>query len=196
MKKKIYSYYESFPMRRQEEEFACANIWKGTWEKHGWEAIMLNNSHAKMGSQHQKMISRLFVASKALPAGAQNDFQPIQVKFSRLFALHHAGGGWLSDYDVVNSGFTPQMAEEIEKKCQLFFFDSEKTHLIYVSSAISQAAMQKLMSETLVENEKIRSENEIFSLNTENFESLRNIIHVQANRTEKKSEMMKKIIVS
>lgn len=196
MKKKIYSYYESFPMRRQEEEFACANVWKGSWEKHGWEPIMLNSSHAKNNALHQKMIGKLFLAVKNLPFSVQNNFQPVQVRFSRLFALHNAGGGWLSDYDVVNCGFTPAMADAIEKNCQLFFFDSEKTHLVYVSNTISQATMQKLLSDSLVENEKIRSENEIFGLEQKNYDCLCNIVHIQCDRTEKKSDAMKKLIAS
>jgi len=183
-------------LRRQEEEFACANIWKATWEKNGWSTVMLNNSHAKANQFHQKMIAKLLNASKQLPASEQNNFQPNQVRFSRLFALAAAGGGWLSNYDVVNKGFTASMATELERQNSIICAGNEKPHLVFMSSAIAFSLLQKILAEELVENGKLKQEIQFFSLQNENFPFSDKIIHVKSLAGEKKSENMKKIAES
>ena len=105
MKPKIYSYYESVQLRPQDEQFACANVWKSTWEAQGWDPVMLNRSHAQGSPLHLKLMTKLTRLAPVLPNELQNNFAFICARFSRWCALHAAGGGWMSDYDVANISF-------------------------------------------------------------------------------------------
>ncbi len=193
---RIYSYYESFPMRKQEEEFQKANIWKATWEKHGWQTSMLNNSHAKSSPHVQKLVAKLLRMANEMPIAIQNNFQPVMVRFLRVAALHAAGGGWYCDYDVVNCGFTPAMAQEIAKENSVFLFGEPKSSLIFATSAIAGACVLKIASGNIVENEKLKSDFEIFSAPRKKYDFLGKIVHVQSVAGEKKSDAMKKIAES
>ena len=129
MKPKIYAYYESIQTRNQNEEFSCANIWKESWEKYGWEPVMLNSSHSKGSSLQQKLISRILKAVPHLSLEDQNNLQRLIVRFSRWCALHAARGGWMSDYDVVNIGFTPEDAEKMASTDSLIVLEIGRAHV-------------------------------------------------------------------
>jgi hypothetical protein len=193
MKKTIYSYYESLQARNQAEEFECANIWKATWEAAGWNTVMLNTSHAKISPLYQKLMGKLLTFSAALPSELQNIFPEIQVKFSRWCALHAAGGGWMSDYDVVNKSFTCADADEIEKTNSIYIFNREKCCLFYANSDLAMGSVMRFISEDLHEGSLLKKEADILGFTKETNQIGDKVIHVGKKNSEKKSENMKKI---
>jgi len=128
--KQIFAYYESIPGSNQGDEFVCANHWKASWEANGWTCTMLNKSHATISPLLTKLMWHLIQMNIK---GAR------AARYVRWCALHAAGGGWMSDYDVANLGFSKNEAEAMEKDgphlivgepCYLFY--ASKDHLGYM----------------------------------------------------------------
>ena len=143
--KNIYAFYTSIQTANQNEEFACANWWKTSWEKMGWKPVMLNRSHAQGSHLYNKLASKMINASGSLSPERRNELDWLMARFTRWCALHAAGGGWMSDYDVFNLDFSTEKADEIEKK-QSLYVCGEPTYLFYASRDMCSAAIMKFIS--------------------------------------------------
>lgn len=134
--KTIHAYYESIPTIRQEEEFSCSNFWKGSWEKSGWNTLMLNKTHSSASPLFRMLMAKL-VKESVHPR--------IACRFTRWCALHAAGGGWMSDYDVLNKGFTPKMASEIEALHQLQLVAGAGSYIFYATKEKAEEVIRKFI---------------------------------------------------
>jgi hypothetical protein len=161
MKKRVFAYYESLQSVDQPEEFSCSNLWKQSWERQGWECVMLNNSHAKGSSLHLKMVKKLMELSNSLPPELAGEFPKIMARFIRWCALHAAGGGWMSDYDVANINFPASIAQQHEETGTLQVITGEPAWLFYATPGHCSAAINKFLNENLVEGTRLRTESEI-----------------------------------
>jgi len=193
MKPKIYSYYESISTRRQEEEFGRANAWKESWIKHGWEPIMLNNSHAKGSPLFQKLVAKIFRVAPDLSLSYQNSFQQVIIRFVKWCALHAAGGGWMSEYDVINSGFTKSDAENFEKK-SLVLMGEKKSFLIYVNEEMCRSCISTFISDSINIGDKIKSEFDILNCDNSLADVDGKLIHPEFELGKSKAEIMKILI--
>jgi hypothetical protein len=193
MKPKIYSYYESIPTRRQEEEFGRANVWKESWTQHGWEPIMLNNSHAKGSPLFQKLVAKTLRVAPDLSAADQNNFQKTIIRFVKWCALHAAGGGWMSEYDVVNSGFTKSDAENFEKK-SLVLIGGKKLFLFYANVDMCRSCISTFISDDINIGPEIKSEFDILNCTNSLGETDGKVIHPEFEVGKSKVEIMKNLI--
>jgi hypothetical protein len=193
MKPKIYSYYESIPTRRQEEEFGRSHVWKASWERNGWEPIMLNNSHAKGSPLFQKLVAKILRVAPELSAADQNNFQKIIIRFVKWCALHAAGGGWMSEYDVVNSGFTKSDAENFEKK-SLVLMGDKKSFLMFVNEEMCRSCISTFISDSINIGDKIKSEFDILNCENSLAEAHGKVIHPEFELGKSKAELMKSLI--
>lgn len=159
--KRIYAYYESLPLVDQSMEFSKANLWKESWTRAGWNPVMLNTSHAQLSNVRNKLFTKLFQAFPSLNKDENECENTLRLRLNRLCALHAAGGGWMSDYDVLNAGFSPQLAEAYEKNS--FVISGKPAYLIWVSNEIINAAMSKILNTDLVQNGKMLYEQDIFN---------------------------------
>jgi hypothetical protein len=175
---KVYAFYQSIPTADQAEEFACANWWKTSWTANGWEPVMLNRSHAQGSSLYNKLQQKL-AQSGVGKQWLQSRVAWFHARFSRWCALHAAGGGWMSDYDVLNIGFAPEMAKEHQDKTLLI--NPGPAYLFYATKEHCGNAIKKFLLEDLTENESVRSEFEI--LNAEpNFGTILESVYHARNR--------------
>jgi hypothetical protein len=194
MKPKIYAYYESIQTRNQQEEFACAHIWKESWEKHGWEPVMLNNSHSKGSALQQKLIAKILKATPLLSLEDQNNLQRLMVRFSRWCALHAARGGWLSDYDVVNVGFTPEDAEKMASADSLIIIGDPRAYLIHANNDICAGSISKFISEDIMNGNTIKSESQLLNFSKEYDDMNKKIVHARKSSDKPKLAMMREIL--
>lgn len=194
MKPKIYAYYESIQTKNQPEEFACANIWKESWQKNGWEAVMLNTSHAKGSNLYQKLVSRILKTLPLFSLEDQNNLQRVMVRFARWCALDAARGGWMSDYDCVNIGFTPQDADELTKSDALIVIGSPRAHLFYANHEICGGTVSKFIADGIMNGNSIASESELLNFNKEYPDMNKKIVHVRKSDDKTKSQMMRTIL--
>ena len=184
--KRIYAYYESIQTVPQPEEFQKANYWKTSWEKNGWECVMLNKSHAQGSNLHAKLIAKLMKVALGMPQELLPRFPHLLARYSRLAALHAAGGGWLSDYDVVNIGFTPEMAEKYENNT-LIVAPDVPSYLFYATREHCGAMISKLLYSEFVIGGKFLPESEILDIKVNIDEIIANLAHCETSEKMKES---------
>lgn len=156
--KKVYAYYQSIPLSNQPEEFACANWWKQSWEKIGWQTSMLNRSHAQASSLYNKLTQKLMNTAHGLPPELATRFDWIIARYIRWCALHAAGGGWMSDYDVLNKGFNPEIAEEHERNGTLHINNDDLAYVFYATQEHCANAIKKFIQDPIIEGNKVLHE--------------------------------------
>lgn len=159
--KNIYAYYESIPTRDQALEFSKANLWKESWTRAGWNPVMLNTSHSQISPQKIKITKKLLQIYPLLNKEKNESEQVIQIRFNRICALHAAGGGWISDYDVLNLGFTPSIATAHEGNP--FVIAGNPANVFFMSRDICNAAMQKILNDELITDGRMHFEQDIFN---------------------------------
>ena len=187
MKKKIYAFYQSIPAWPQSEEFARANLWKQSWQKAGWECVMLNSSHAK-GTNQQIKLGRKMAEDPTFRLTNQK----LVARFMRWCALMSAGGGWMSDYDVLNIGFTPKDAEALEKENQLHLLLDRPSCVFYATKNMCANVIQMFLSSVLSDNNVSRNECLILNYSDPGLTNLADkIFHPSAKK--KSEEMAKKL---
>ena len=122
---KIYTYYTNIRFRDQDE---LIHLWKESWERMGFEAIVLNEKYAQMHPDYQDFIDKIrFIHSKVTGkpiklyglccyvrwlayAMVGRDEDPTTPAMNERFLV--------SDYDVINNGWKPS------------YFSSEKMHFL------------------------------------------------------------------
>jgi hypothetical protein len=187
MKPKIYSYYESIQTLPQAEQFARANYWKTSWEKNGWDCVMLNRSHAQASNAYQKFMAKIMKMSFDLPMDYQHVFPHIIARYSRWSALHAAGGGWMSDYDVVNIDFTPHDAGKFESTLNIV--SGEPCYLFFATREHCASVISKFIQEDFFVDNKLRFESEILGVESKLSDMLKQVRHIEKS-DKPKSEVM------
>jgi hypothetical protein len=189
--KNIYGYYESLQAFPQEEQFACANAWKSSWKQQGWEPVMLNTSHAKNSNFYFKLTKKLVELANILGANTGHDYSKAAARYRRWCALHAAGGGWMSDYDVVNVRFSRSEAESKESAGTLLCVAKEPAYLFFATQQHCSAALAKFIAEPLEENGLARNEADVLNLSSSLDEILPLVFHAKkTTERSKSSEMM------
>lgn len=187
---KINAYYQSIPASDQPEEFACANWWKTSWTANGWEPVMLNRSHAQASSFYSKLQQKL--AGLAMSSQELVARMPWHhARFTRWCALHAAGGGWMSDYDVLNIDLSPEEAKKVTDKTLLV--NEGPAYLFYATKEHCGNVLKKFLMEDLSESGKIRPEIEILGLEPEMGTIVERVVHVQTRGERNRSIRMREI---
>ena len=117
--KSIFGFYTPILNSDQAEQFSRANYWKHSWEKSGWKASMLNRTHAQASPFYTKIQRKVMESVVGTPFQHGMERDNISSRYARWCALHSAKGGWLSHYDTVNLGFSPEAASQKETEGQL-----------------------------------------------------------------------------
>lgn len=93
----VYCYFEPiFP-----EEISLLILWSESWKKHGWEPVILNQDNLPVW-----LSKRFDFCVSELPT--VNHLQFERAAYRRHLAMCSVGGGFLTDYDVINYGFRPE----------------------------------------------------------------------------------------
>jgi hypothetical protein len=118
-------------------------------------------------------------------------------RFVRWCGLHLGSGGWLSDYDVLNLGFTPEMADKIEKETDIAVPKSGHAWLVYATpKASADACRDFTFGEMFVPPDwtETLTESEILKIKKDYFTDLP-LVHVNnPNPGEKKHDAMARIL--
>jgi len=191
--KKIYAYYESIPLSCQQEEFGCANYWKHSWTANGWEPVMLNRSHAQGSPLYLKMQAKLVKQALGISMDLRNQTPWITARFVRWCALHAAGGGWMSDYDVANLGFTPEQADVHENYATIQINDDAPAYVFYATQDHCANAIKKFIQDDLIDGSKVLNEAQILGLKSGLHECLLLLHHAKSSGAEKRSDVMKSL---
>lgn len=197
MRKKIFAFYRSILDVDQTGEFAQASIWKQSWEAQGWECVMLNSSHITQSPFANILMSRVMGLRQFNPSITNEALDRMMARAARWAALDAGGGGWLSDYDVVNVGFTPAMADEIEKEADIAVPKTESAWLIYANRQAASAATRDLAYGPIFKAPEWKTfcpEHDLLKIKKDYFEGLP-LVHVTSVKaSEKKHEVMAQVL--
>lgn len=99
----VYTYYEVVPgLWSEDSQRKLIEIWKKSWRNHGWNPIVLNEKFVSTHPRYRFFKEHFW----ALPTEYGHDYEG--ACFLRWLAVAHAGGGMMTDYDVINYGFKPR----------------------------------------------------------------------------------------
>lgn len=99
----VYTYYMQVPgLWSDESQKALIELWKKSWTKHGWNPIVLTEADAQKHARYSDF-KKVFWE---FPTPYGHDYEGSC--FMRWVAMAAVGGGFLSDYDVINYGFAPR----------------------------------------------------------------------------------------
>lgn len=187
---KVYAYYQNIAQSKQGEEFACANWWKTSWTNQGWEPVMLNRSHALGSPLYNKLQQKLMSNSMGLHPELLNRFDWMVARFIRWCALYAAGGGWMTDYDVVNKRFTPEIAKAYESHGTIHINGDEPAYIFYATKEHCANAIKKFVQESIVDGNKVVNESEILGVENTLSDILDLIHHAKSSDLEIRSQIM------
>ena len=196
MRKKVYAFYKPTLSISQNEEFACANVWKASWEYAGWECVMLNQSHSSGSTHYQTLLGKLFAEARARVGISEDTVARLQSRFGRWCVLLSVGGGWMTDYDVVNLGFTPAMADEIEKETGIATNTKAPAWIIYATAQECFDACRDFVQRSLFKKSKPtepETEAKILGIKKDYFKGVDTLVHVSG---EERSEKMRLIFTN
>ena len=119
-----------------------------------------------------------------------NKFDWIVARYIRWCALFAAGGGWMTDYDVVNKEFTPEVAKSYEDHGTLHINGGEPAHIFYATKEHCANAIKKFVQEPLVEGNKLINESETLGVENTLGDILKFIHHAKSSKLEVRSQVM------
>lgn len=147
---------------------------------------MLNRSHAQVSLKYNKLLQKL-VGELRHSQDLRHRFDWIVARFVRWAALHASGGGWMSDYDVLNAGFTPEAAR---KHTGTISISDGPAFLFYVTPEHAMNVINKFIAEDLADGKNIKNECSVLNVQPTSFDL---IVHAKSGEGKKRSEVMTKI---
>ena len=96
---KAHCYYEPIPGSGAEP---IIELWRTSWERNGWSCVILG----EQDFLRLPFSQALDFAARRLPT--VNNWIYERACYRRWLAMAGIGGGLMTDYDVINVGFTPQ----------------------------------------------------------------------------------------
>jgi hypothetical protein len=101
---RIHTFHDN--IGRDQSALPLVYFWKERWERQGWEAVILGRDDAQKHPQW----AGLATAYDRLPTvnGKPYEF----ACYVRWLAMEMAGGGWMTDSDVIPYGFQPRAPTE------------------------------------------------------------------------------------
>jgi len=107
MTPEVYTFHEPVAGKREADEVALIELWARSWRQHGWEPKVLSQSAIPDSPSNRKLISKL----RKLPSRNKPGLD--LWCYMRWLAVAEQGGGFMSDYDVINYGFEPRQAGKL-----------------------------------------------------------------------------------
>jgi hypothetical protein len=114
----VYTYYQ--PLAGFGKQVELINLWKKSWAQNGWKPVVIGSDQAQ---RDWKEFKRVLSAAEKLPTKNPRTYE--NNCYLRHLAMKNAGGGLMTDYDVMNYGFVP--GDVPVKPCKdMLFLDPSK----------------------------------------------------------------------
>lgn len=101
---KVFTFFADVEDKDRVAEMALIELWSESWKRQGWQPIVLNDSSLDR-DESTRTLMRHF---ERLPS--QNRRNLDRWCYARWLAVAQQGGGFMSDYDVINYSFAPREA--------------------------------------------------------------------------------------
>lgn len=102
----IYTYYHPI-YEDQTDQIRLIELWKDTWAANGWNPCIIGIEHAKMNPRFDEY----YEVFSQFPTINSKEYE--LSCFLRWVAMEYIGDGVLTDYDVMNYGFSPIVVDNI-----------------------------------------------------------------------------------
>lgn len=140
----VFTYFSPLESIDGEEQRMLISLWEYSWRKYGWNPVALSEDDIK-----DSATSGVFASLPSCnPAGYD------RACFDRWLAMAGVGGGFMSDYDVMNLGLKPFEVPErltvyqIENPCPSFVGGSgEEFHRMALLFAKKAASMAEVVDD-------------------------------------------------
>jgi hypothetical protein len=99
---RIYTFFRAVPALDPAAEWRLVELWAAAWRRQGWQPVVLTADDVRWTPATCEMMDRL----RLLPSVNPREYQ--SAVWARWLAVAQAGGGWMSDYDVIPYDFTPE----------------------------------------------------------------------------------------
>jgi hypothetical protein len=137
----VYTYYQHIPeLWSEESQKGLIDVWRRSWEKCGWNPIVLTEEVAKKHPRYDEFKRKFW----AFPTPFGSNYEG--TCFMRWVAMVVAGGGLMTDYDVINYGFPP-CAPDPEKLTVI----CDKTGPVWCGAILGPAALFEGMCQIFYE---------------------------------------------
>ena len=93
----VYTYFEDQGMG----DGPAVDVWREVWSKAGWDPKVLTQNDAAKHPRYDEMVDRFMTYPTSNPPGYE------LACYLRYLAMAEAGGGFMTDYDVVNVNVPP-----------------------------------------------------------------------------------------
>ena len=113
---KIYTYYENINFKDQDE---LVDLWKRSWERQGFETVILDRSHAESHPYYEEFVKDLKEIHLEIMNKPLHNYGLSCYLRWLAYATQPEEKFYVSDYDVINNSFKP-----IEPDDKLHFMDS------------------------------------------------------------------------
>lgn len=110
----VHTYFEEMG---RPKELEILQLWEQSWKKHGWYPVVMNAQEIVHVPGWKKCVRDF----EALPTINTPAYE--LACYKRWLAIASRGGGLMVDYDVMNYGWTPDMAEDQKRPDALTFFE-------------------------------------------------------------------------
>lgn len=107
----VYTYYQ--PVLDNQNELI--SVWKRSWQKYGWTPVVIDENIAKQHPEFRRYFERIIQLPTVNPLAYET------ACYLRWLAMVVVGGGLMTDYDVMNYGFTPMNLLSAQKAKPLTF---------------------------------------------------------------------------
>lgn len=112
----VYTYYDHVPgLWSHDSQVKLLDVWQRSWANAGWNPVVLNEDFVRSNPRYD--FFKYHFWNKPTTYG--HDY--CGACFMRWLAVAQAGGGMLTDYDVINYGFEPR---EVSPGTMQIFCDS------------------------------------------------------------------------
>jgi hypothetical protein len=130
----VHTYYEPVSGMSEAHQRREIEVWRASWERHGWQTRVL-------GPEDYQRTPEGRAIARALEANGFPSVNPpgydLQC-FLRWVALWQVDGGLMTDYDVVNLGYTPaEHAERIAGRELVEFCAYRTPAMLYLREAMA-----------------------------------------------------------
>lgn len=99
----VYTYYDpSVQQCGLPPQDGVIRLWAESWKRHGWKPRVLTD---RMVRSHPRF-AEFSAAINCFPTVNSRAYE--NACYLRWLALQGVGGGWMTDYDVINFGFKPR----------------------------------------------------------------------------------------
>jgi hypothetical protein len=115
-KTKIYTYYENINFKQQDE---LVELWKKSWESNGFEPVVLGLEDAKRSAFYSEFVEKIQLLVLEITGKPISKYGLSCYLRWLAYSTQESTERFLaSDYDVINTNFTPvQLIESKEKLC-------------------------------------------------------------------------------